>query len=127
MTEDDFATLVADTFDGLPETYRELCEGLAIRTEEFPSQETRDALAITNPYDLLGLYHGISLAHKSVSSITTMPDTVLIYRKPILAYSEATGIPLAEVVRHVLIHELGHHFGFSDDDMDQIERTADET
>jgi predicted Zn-dependent protease with MMP-like domain len=120
-----FERLVARAFEELPVEYRELCDGLAIRTADFASRESLDELGLDDPYELLGLYHGISLARKSVLDFASMPDTVLIYRRPIIAYADATGVPLEDVVRHVLIHEIGHHFGFSDDDMDAIEQAAD--
>lgn len=119
--EAEFDALVREAFEELPAVYREACDGLAIRTEPYASDEVLTALAITDPAELLGLYHGVNLAHKSVFDLPGLPDEVIIYREPIIAYAEATGSPLAEVVRHVLVHEIGHHFGFSDDDMEMIE------
>ena len=77
---------------------------------------------LSSPYDLLGLYQGISLDRKSVSDPMPDVDMIFLYREPIIVYAEQTGEALERVVRHVLIHEIGHHFGLSDDDMRRIEK-----
>jgi predicted Zn-dependent protease with MMP-like domain len=94
---------------------------LVIRVEDFPDEETEEEMELESPFDLLGLYRGVALPNKSVSSPGGEIDMVLLYRRPILDYWCETGEDLAHVVRHVLIHEIGHHFGFSDDDMEEIE------
>ena len=124
-SEAEFDTLVAQAFQDLPEVYRDACRGLGIRSEPQASSEVLSALEITNPFELLGLYHGINLTQKSVFDLPSLPDEVILYRGAIMAYARATGRPLAEVVTHVLVHEIGHHFGFSDADMDLIERSSD--
>jgi predicted Zn-dependent protease with MMP-like domain len=116
-----FDGLVRRAFEELPEVYRDACDGLAIRTEPHAAEHVLKALDIDDPSGLLGLYHGVNLARKSVFDLPATPDEVIIYRDPIMAYARATGTRLADVVRHVLIHEIGHHFGFSDDDMEAIE------
>jgi predicted Zn-dependent protease with MMP-like domain len=121
-TEAEFDALVRRSFDELPEVYRDACRGLAIRTEPQASAEVMTALELLDPFELLGLYHGVNLTQKSVFDLPSLPDQVIIYREPILAYSKTTGRSLSDVVRHVLIHEIGHHFGFSDADMELIER-----
>jgi predicted Zn-dependent protease with MMP-like domain len=117
----EFERLVAEEYAALPEVYREACDGLAIRIERHASHEVLAHFEMNEPNELLGLYHGIALAHKSVLDLPVTPDEVLIYREPIIAYAHATRTPLRDVVRHVLVHEIGHHFGFSDDDMEEIE------
>ena len=94
---------------------------LVIRVEEFPDAETEEAMDLDSPFDILGLYRGVALPHKSISDPRAQIDMVLLYRRPILDYWCETGDDLAAVVRHVLIHEIGHHLGFSDDDMERIE------
>ena len=94
---------------------------LVIRVEEFPDEETEEAMELESPFDILGLYRGIALPHQSVSTPRTEIDMVFLYRRPILDYWCETGEDLAAVVRHVLIHEIGHHLGFSDEDMERIE------
>lgn len=120
--EAEFDALVQRSFEELPEVYRDACQSLGIRTEAQASSEVMVALDVTNPKELLGLYHGVNLTQKSVFDLPSLPDQVIIYRNPILAYARATDRPLAEVVKHVLVHEIGHHFGFSDADMELIEQ-----
>lgn len=117
-----FEALVEQTFDALPEVYRNACAGLGIRTESEASGDILQALGISDPSELLGLYHGINLTQKSVLDLPSLPDEVILYREPIISYARATGRPLMEVVNHVLVHEIGHHFGFSDADMELIEQ-----
>ena len=120
-----FEALVQAAFGELPEPFREACRDLAIRVEPFADAETLRALELEDPGELLGLYHGINLARKSVLDLPGPPDMVLIYRWPIIAYAEANGLPVENVVRHVLVHEIGHHFGLSDADMASIESAGD--
>ena len=92
-----------------------------IRVEEFPDEETEEAMGLDSPFDILGLYRGVALPHKSINDPRPDLDMVFLYRRPILDYWCETGEDLTRVVRHVLIHEIGHHFGFSDEDMARIE------
>jgi predicted Zn-dependent protease with MMP-like domain len=94
---------------------------LVIRVEEFPDEETEAAMELESPFDILGLYRGFALPHQSISTPRTEIDMVFLYRRPILDYWCETGEKLGDVVRHVLIHEIGHHLGFSDEDMERIE------
>ena len=98
--------------------------GVAIRVEEFPDEETEAAMELESPFDILGLYRGVALPHKSVSDPRPQLDMIFLYRRPILDYWCETGEDLAHLVRHVMIHEIGHHFGFSDEDMERIEAEA---
>jgi predicted Zn-dependent protease with MMP-like domain len=106
---------------GLPRRFRRELGPVVIRVEEFPDADTAAAMQLNSRFDLLGLYRGVALPHKSVSDPRPHIDMILLYRRPILTYCEDTGQPLSAVVRHVLIHEIGHHFGFSDADMARIE------
>jgi predicted Zn-dependent protease with MMP-like domain len=103
-----------------PELARHLGE-IIIRVDDFPDEEVERAMALESPFDILGLYHGVALPHKSVSATPGALDMIFLYRRPILDYWCETGEDLREVVRHVLIHEVGHHFGFSDADMERLE------
>ncbi len=96
-------------------------KGVLIRVEEFPDEETEREMELESPFDLLGLYRGVDLTRRSVTMPPGEPDAIFLYRRPILDYWCETGEDLAHLVRHVLIHEIGHHFGFSDEDMDRIE------
>ena len=97
---------------------------VVIRVEEFPDADTEAAMRLDSPFDLLGLYRGVALPHKSVSDPRPDIDMIFLYRRPILDYWCETGEDLFHVVRHVLIHEIGHHFGFSDADMERIEEAG---
>jgi len=100
-------------------------DNLAILVEDFPDELTEQEMELESPFDLLGLYRGVDLIRRSVSDPPRSPDTIYLYRRPLLDYWCETGDSLVEVVRHVLIHEIGHHFGFSDDEMERIEQSSD--
>ncbi|MEK9724210.1 MAG: metallopeptidase family protein [Rhodospirillaceae bacterium] len=121
----DLEVLADEAFAMIPEELRRHVAGLAIRVEDFPDEETEDEMDLESPFDLLGLYRGVSLDRKSVAWTPTDIDMIFLYRRPILDYWCETGESLARIVRHVLIHEIGHHFGLSDDDMERIEAAAD--
>ena len=106
---------------GIPVRLKRHLGPLVIRVEEFPDEETEAAMGLDSPFDILGLYRGVALPRKSVSDPRPDFDIVFLYRRPILDYWCETGEDLAHLVRHVLIHEIGHHFGFSDEDMERIE------
>jgi len=102
-----------------------MCEGVVIQSAEFADDETLDAMDIDSPYGLLGLYSGVDITRKSVMQSGGRPDMVFLYRQPILAFARHHDEDLLRVIAHVLIHEIGHHFGLSDDDMHGIEDEAD--
>jgi predicted Zn-dependent protease with MMP-like domain len=105
----------------IPRRLRRHLGDVLIRVEEFPDEEVEREMELESPFDILGLYRGVALPRKSVSDPRPNIDMIFLYRRPILDYWCETGEDLAHLVRHVLIHEIGHHFGFSDDDMDRIE------
>ena len=121
----DFEALAAAAWDRLPEQFRRMCGDLVIRVEDFATDEVLDALGIEDPFELSGLYHGVSLDKKSVADLPRGPDMVLLYRRPILDEWADGEVGLGQLVTHVLVHEIGHHFGFSDADMAAIEAAAD--
>jgi predicted Zn-dependent protease with MMP-like domain len=123
----DFEALAAAAWDRLPEQFRSMCGDLVIRIEDFATDEVLDALGIESPFDLTGLYHGVSLDKKSVADLPRGPDMVLLYRRPILDEWADGEIALGHLITHVLVHEIGHHFGFSDADMAAIEGAADKS
>ncbi len=110
-----------ETFAKLPETFREMTKDVLIRVEDFPTTEVLDSLHIDSPYGLLGLYHGVDLTRQSVLDVSPIPEMIFLYRRPILAYWESHDEALEDIIAHVLIHEIGHHFGLSDADMERIE------
>jgi predicted Zn-dependent protease with MMP-like domain len=105
----------------LPAHFRKLTGDVVIRVEDFPTDEVLDDLGIESPFDLLGLYSGVDLARKSVMDVGGALDMVLLYRRPILDYWAEHEDTLGQIVTHVLVHEIGHHFGLSDADMEAIE------
>ena len=120
-----FEDMVRAAYDRLPAGFRRHTEGLVLRVAEFATVEVLDELRIDSPWDLLGLFQGVGLAQaEAVPFSGRMPNMVFLYRRPILAYSASEGETLEAVIAHVLVHEIGHHFGFSDEDMEAIERDA---
>jgi predicted Zn-dependent protease with MMP-like domain len=117
-------TLADAAYHRLPDAFRKLTGDLVIRVEDFPTDEVLDSLGIESPFDLLGLYTGVDLARKSVMDVSAMPDMVFLYRRPILDYWADHEEKLGSIVTHVLVHEIGHHFGLSDADMERIEAEA---
>jgi predicted Zn-dependent protease with MMP-like domain len=120
----DFESLAAAAYARLPAEFREKSSDLLIRVEDFATDEVLTSLGIDSPFDLLGLYHGVSLNHKSVMDLPRQPDMVFLYRRPILEEWAESGEALGDLIAHVLVHEIGHHFGFSDADMARIEAAA---
>ena len=120
----DIEVLAERALGTIPQELKRHLGNVVIRVEEFPDEEVEEEMGLESPFEILGLYRGVSLPHKSVSSTRAEADMVFLYRRPILDYWCETGEDLAHVVRHVLIHEIGHHFGFSDADMERIENSA---
>jgi predicted Zn-dependent protease with MMP-like domain len=124
-TISEFEALAAVAWQRLPSEFRDKARDVLVRVEEFGTDEVLDSLGIDSPYDLLGLYHGVSLDQKSVMDLPRQPDMVFLYRRPILEEWAEGGESLGDLITHVLVHEIGHHFGFSDEDMAHIEAAAD--
>jgi predicted Zn-dependent protease with MMP-like domain len=122
---DDMVAIADEAFEGLPAEFRELVRGVAITVVDFPDEQTLAEMECQTPFDLLGLYQGIPFGEADGFAIRQDVDRILLYRRPILDYWCDTGEDLVHVVRHVLIHEIGHHFGLSDEDMDAIEQAAE--
>jgi predicted Zn-dependent protease with MMP-like domain len=120
----EFEVIADAAYRRLPGRFRALTGDLLIRVEDFPTDEVLDSLGIETPFDLLGLYSGVDLARKSVMDIASLPDMVFLYRRPILDYWAEHEETLGHIVTHVLVHEIGHHFGLSDADMEHIESEA---
>jgi predicted Zn-dependent protease with MMP-like domain len=121
----DVIEVIADAaYRRLPQTFRTLCEGLVIRVEDFPTDEVVDQMGMQTEFDLLGLFQGIGLPFRSESAPAYMPNMIWLYRRPILDYWAEHEETLGAIITHVLVHEIGHHFGLSDDDMMQIEAST---
>ncbi len=120
----DLEAIAREAFAGIPDEMRRYLDGVVIRVDDFPDDETMEEMECETPFDLLGLYRGVDLSRKSVLDTPQDLDMIHLYRRPILDYWCEVGEDLTHVVRHVLIHEIGHHFGLSDDDMERIEAMA---
>ena len=116
--------LAAEVFARLPDKFRALCEGLVIRVDDFPTDEVLDEMEIDSEFGLLGLFQGVGLPFRSETAPVQMPNMIWLYRRPILDYWAEHDESLGAIVAHVLVHEIGHHFGLSDDDMEAIEEAA---
>lgn len=117
----DFEMLAASAWEKLPSQFRALAADLIIRVEDFATDDVLDELGIEDPFELTGLYQGVSLNNQSVSDMPRDPDMVFLYRRPILDEWASGEEELGHLIAHVLIHEIGHHFGFSDEDMQDVE------
>ena len=119
---DDFEILAAEAYTRMPAHFRALCGAIVIRIADFPDDEVLEDLGLESAYDLLGLFQGVGLSEStSIPSSGQMPNMIWLYRRPILDYWAEYEDSLGDIVTHVLVHEIGHHFGLSDDDMEQIE------
>jgi predicted Zn-dependent protease with MMP-like domain len=116
--------LAAAAWRRLPRAFRDMCGDVVIRVEDFPTDEVLRTMKLESPFDLLGLYHGVSIDKKSVMDPGGFPSMVFLYRRPMLDYWAEHHETLSNLVAHVLVHEIGHHFGLSDADMAQIEASA---
>ena len=114
-----------EVFERLPQRFRRMCEGVIIRVDDFPTDEVLDELEAETEFDLLGLFQGTGLPHQSHNDTGRLPNMVWLYRRPNLDYWAEHEEALGDIVRHVLIHEIGHHFGLSDEDMEAIEEQDD--
>ncbi|ADZ68870.1 metallopeptidase family protein [Polymorphum gilvum] len=120
-----FEALATEAFAALPEAFRSLCADLVITVDEFPSDDMLDSVEAEDPFDLLGLFEGIGFAQGGADLATGQrPNRIWLFRRPILDYWAAYEESLGAVISHVLIHEIGHHFGLSDEDMETIEAAA---
>jgi predicted Zn-dependent protease with MMP-like domain len=117
----DIEALAERALGTIPAELKRQLGNLVIRVDEFPDEEVEEEMELESPFDILGLYRGVALPHKGTSDTRADADLVFLYRRPILDYWCETGEDLYRVVRHVLIHEIGHHFGFSDGDMERLE------
>jgi predicted Zn-dependent protease with MMP-like domain len=121
-TLDDIETLAREVYDRLPQEFRERCGEILFRVEDFPDDDVIEEMELETQYDILGLFQGVALTQRAESeTVPREPNVVFLYRRPILDEWSESQILLGDIVTHVLIHEVGHHFGFSDEDMERIE------
>ena len=121
---DDFQAIAETVWSDLPATFTDLCGQVLLRVQDFADEDVLSSLNIADPFELSGLYEGIDLTQKSHMD-PPLPDTVTLYRRPLLdEWSERGDVTLKELIAHVIVHEIGHHFGLSDDDMHRLEDQA---
>jgi predicted Zn-dependent protease with MMP-like domain len=120
----DFEALAASAWRRLPSQFRDLCGDVAFLIEDFATDDILREMRIESPFDLMGLYQGVSLDKRSVMDPGGFPNVVHLYRRPILDYWAEHEETLEHLVAHVLVHEIGHHFGLSDADMAHIEAST---
>lgn len=121
---DAIEALARDVLARLPEPFALHLDGVVLRVEEFAEDAVLDQMGIDDPFDLTGLYTGRPVGEKSVSDSGALPDMIHLYRRPLLDEWVATGVTLEALIAHVVIHEVGHHFGLSDDVMHALEAAA---
>jgi len=124
-SRDEIEALARATLERLPEAFTTHLDGIVLSVEEFADEETLAAMGIEDPFELTGLFEGLGLPDQSIGDSGRMPNRVRLFRQPILDEWIADGHELEHLVAHVLIHEIGHHFGLSDEDMHALEDLAD--
>jgi predicted Zn-dependent protease with MMP-like domain len=122
---EEIEVMAIESFRRLPQKFRRLCEDLVIRVEDFPDDQAMDEVGAESEFDLLGLFQGVGLPFRSEGAPAQMPNMVWLYRRPILDYWTEHEETLGAIITHVLVHEIGHHFGLSDDDMQAIEESVE--
>ncbi len=122
---DEFEQMAEEAYRQLPEQFRALCKDLVIRVTEYPTDEVLDAMGIESELDLMGLFQGVGLPFQSEGGAGQMPNMVWLYRVPMLLYWAEHDETLSTIITHVLVHEIGHHFGLSDEDMAAIESSVE--
>jgi predicted Zn-dependent protease with MMP-like domain len=122
---DEFAEVAGAAYAALPGDFRRLVGEVVFQVADFPDEDVLEELGIEDPFALTGLYQGVSLAHRSVLDPSPPAAMVFLYRRPILdEWAERGDVSLGELIGHVLVHEIGHHFGLSDEDIERIEDSA---
>lgn len=119
---EDIALLAEAAFAELPETFRRLTGEVLFRVDDFPDDEVLAGLGLEDPFELTGLYQGLDVGRRSVLDPAPEPSWIFLYRRPLLdEWAERGDVTLSELVAHVLVHEIGHHFGLTDEQIDRIE------
>ena len=119
----DIDAIARAAFSALPSRFRQLAGDVVIVVQDLPDDEVVAEMELEGPYEIMGLYHGVDIGHRGDES-GTLPSHVYLYRRPILDYWAEHEETLGAVVSHVLVHEIGHHFGLSDEEMEAIEADA---
>jgi predicted Zn-dependent protease with MMP-like domain len=121
----DMEIIAEEAFRRLPEKFRAMCGDVVIQVDDFPTEEVVREMRLQSEFDILGLFQGIGLPFQSTTDPSRMPNMIWLYRRPILDYWAEHEEALGAIITHVLVHEIGHHFGLSDDDMEAIEASVE--
>lgn len=121
----DVDAIARRTLTRLPPPFSDSLRDIVLEVEEVADPDTARRLGLKNPMQLSGLYNGVPLHLQSVSMSGTLPERIILYRRPIIAQWQSSSFSLEQIVSHIVIHEIGHHFGFSDEDMHALERDAE--
>lgn len=123
---EEFEALANSAFRALPQQFRALCGNVVVHVADFAEDEILDDLGLESPFELTGLYEGVDVTGQSISDPTSAPSHVHLYRRPIIEeWADLGDVTLGELITHVLVHEIGHHFGLSDEAMHTIEDEAE--
>ncbi|MBC2664803.1 metallopeptidase family protein [Novosphingobium flavum] len=117
--------LARKAVDQLPAKFRAHLEDVVFRVQDFADSEMLRAVGLSNPWALLGLYHGLPFGQRSIWSTGDLPSVISLFRRPLLDEWRRQGVSLEDLVTHVIVHEVGHHFGLSDEDMHMIENDGE--
>ncbi|MBB3145592.1 putative Zn-dependent protease with MMP-like domain [Phyllobacterium trifolii] len=118
-------SLAIEAYAHLPETFRALCGDITIQVSEFPDDQIIEDMGLESPFDLLGLFEGTGIGERFSLQTGEQPNRITIYRRAVLDYWAEYEEALGDIVAHILIHEIGHHFGLSDEDMERIEASVE--
>ena len=123
---EDVHVLAVEALAAIPAPFKSHIEGVVVRVAEWPEDDVLADMGIESPYGLLGLYHGVALTERGSGDVAPPVDLIFLYRQPLLAAWEEDGCDLRDLVRNTLVHEIGHHFGLSDAQMEALEAAAED-
>lgn len=118
-------SLAIEAYAHLPETFRGLCGEITMQVSEFPEDQIIEDMGLESPFDLLGLFEGTGIGERFTLQTGEQTNRITIYRRAVLDYWAEYEEALGEIVTHILIHEIGHHFGLSDEEMERIEASVE--
>ena len=121
---DEIELLARAEYETLPAQFRSLCGDILFVVQDFPDDDVIREMDLESEFEILGLFHGSPLAQQVSNNSQPEPTMVFLYRRPMLDYWAENRGTLGDLVRHVIVHEIGHHFGLSDDDMEAVEENA---
>ena len=124
MDREHFEQLTESVFEALPKALLDKVDNVLFVIEDWPDDETMKAMALESRFDLLGLYRGLPLAERSIDMSGTLPDEILLYQGPIEFWANEDGMKVFDVIYDTLLHEIGHHFGFDEEELAALEQNG---